>query len=137
MLDEVLVFSYSGIVIYSRRFLEEEDEGFGERVERGRMRVNVNPIDEVIKLVLLEGKGSSGKYDTEKHRWGNEEEECKCFFVCFVPRLCCSAMSLLVYLLCSVPSFEVVDRTGIALLRFGIVCLCLFFFILLFVSLTR
>ncbi len=88
MLDEILVFSYSGIVIYSLRFLEEEDEGSGERVERGRTRVNVNPIDEVIKLVLLEGKGSSGKYDTEKHRWDNEEEECKCFLFCFVPRFC-------------------------------------------------
>ncbi len=73
MLDEILVFSYSGIVLYSRRFLEEEDEGFGERVEWGKTRANVNPIDEVIKVVLLEGKGSSGKHDTEKHRWDDEE----------------------------------------------------------------
>ncbi len=72
MLDEVLVFSYSGIVLYSRRFLEEEDEGFGEIARRGRTKANVYPINEVIKLVLLEGKGSSGKHDTERHRWDNE-----------------------------------------------------------------
>ncbi len=72
MLDEVLVFSFSGIILYSRRFLEEEDEGFGDIARRGRTKANAYPIDEVIKSVLLEGKGSSRKYDTERHRWDNE-----------------------------------------------------------------